>query len=55
MASPTMRLDTRNDLVEARALYAKHGFAEIDRYNDAVYAEHWFEKRLTTPGSVAMS
>ncbi len=51
----TMRLDTRNDLVEARALYVKHGFAEIDRYNDAVYAEHWFEKRLTTQGSVAMS
>lgn len=51
----TLRLDTRNDLVEARMLYAKHGFAEIGRYNDATYAEHWFEKRLTPQGSVAMS
>lgn len=41
-----LRLDTRNGLVEARTLYAKHGFAEIDRYNDAEYADHWFEKRL---------
>ncbi|USX55934.1 GNAT family N-acetyltransferase [Lentzea sp. HUAS12] len=40
------RLDTRRDLVEARGLYAKHGFAEIERYNDAEYADHWFEKRL---------
>lgn len=54
----TLRLDTRNDLVEARTLYAKHGFAEIDRYNDAQYADHWFEKtlkRLTPPPPFAMS
>jgi GNAT superfamily N-acetyltransferase len=49
-----LRLDTRNDLVEARKLYAKHGFVEIDRYNDAVYADHWFEKRLTSFDSAAM-
>ncbi|MFS8104405.1 GNAT family N-acetyltransferase [Lentzea alba] len=49
-----LRLDTRNDLVEARNLYAKHGFAEIDRYNDAQYADHWFEKRLTSFDSPAM-
>lgn len=41
-----IRLDTRTDLVEARALYAKHGFAEIAPYNDSVYAGHWFEKKL---------
>ncbi|GHH58201.1 GNAT family N-acetyltransferase [Lentzea cavernae] len=41
-----LRLDTREDLVEARGLYAKHGFAEIEPYNDAEYADHWFEKRL---------
>ncbi|HUQ55863.1 GNAT family N-acetyltransferase [Lentzea sp.] len=53
-----LRLDTRADLVEARKLYAKHGFAEIDPYNDAGYADHWFEKpllRLTPAGPVAMS
>jgi GNAT superfamily N-acetyltransferase len=42
----TIRLDTRNDLTEARALYAKHGYAEIERYNSSPYADHWFEKRL---------
>lgn len=39
-------LDTRGDLVEARALYARHGYVEIERYNDEEYAEHWFAKRL---------
>ncbi|SDM19135.1 Ribosomal protein S18 acetylase RimI [Lentzea albidocapillata subsp. violacea] len=51
----TLRLDTRGDLVEARSLYAKHGFVEIGRYNDAEYADHWFEKRLTSAHPVAMS
>lgn len=54
----TLRLDTRGDLVEARSLYTKHGFAEIDRYNNAEYADHWFEKRLkrlTSSPPVAMS
>jgi GNAT superfamily N-acetyltransferase len=41
-----IRLDTRRDLVEARALYAKHGYGEIGRYNDSPYADHWFEKKL---------
>lgn len=39
-----IRLDTRADLVEARALYARHGYREIGRYNDSPYADHWFEK-----------
>ncbi len=50
-----LRLDVRDDLVEARNLYAKHGFAEIENYNDAKYAGHWFEKRLTSGHSAAMS
>jgi GNAT superfamily N-acetyltransferase len=53
-----LRLDTREDLVEARGLYAKHGFTEIARYNDAEYADHWFEKplkRLTSVHPAAMS
>jgi GNAT superfamily N-acetyltransferase len=43
----TMRLDTRDDLVEARRLYAAHGYAEIAPYSDGRYADHWYEKRLT--------
>ncbi|MCG5435810.1 GNAT family N-acetyltransferase [Micromonospora foliorum] len=41
-----IRLDTRDDLVEARALYARHGYAEIPAYSQGPYADHWFEKRL---------
>ncbi|KJY43005.1 acetyltransferase [Streptomyces sp. NRRL B-1568] len=39
-------LDTRQDLVEARALYARHGFAEIPRYGNSPYAEVWMGKQL---------
>lgn len=42
-----IRLDTRADLVEARNLYARHGYREIPAYNDSPYAQHWFEKMLT--------
>ncbi|MFR9775056.1 GNAT family N-acetyltransferase [Micromonospora sp. MS34] len=41
-----IRLDTRSDLVEARALYARHGYVEIPAYNHDRYAQHWFEKLL---------
>ncbi|MFJ8163409.1 GNAT family N-acetyltransferase [Streptomyces sp. NPDC096136] len=41
-----MRLDTRTDLVEARALYARQGYREIPAYNSGPYAQHWFEKPL---------
>lgn len=39
-------LDTRSDLMEARALYARLGYRETERHNDAEYAEHWFRKDL---------
>ncbi|MFE7166015.1 GNAT family N-acetyltransferase [Streptomyces sp. NPDC057616] len=42
-------LDTRGDLVEARALYARLGYTETEPHNDDVYAEHWFRKDLTRP------
>ncbi|MET7701949.1 MULTISPECIES: GNAT family N-acetyltransferase [unclassified Streptomyces] len=40
-------LDTRNDLVEARTLYARLGYEETAPHNDSTYAEHWFAKKLT--------
>lgn len=39
-------LDTRGDLVEARALYARLGYAETEPHNDDIYADHWFGKTL---------
>ncbi|MGJ5751147.1 acetyltransferase (GNAT) family protein [Streptomyces puniciscabiei] len=39
-------LDTRGDLVEARALYARLGYTETGPHNDDVHAEHWFRKEL---------
>lgn len=41
-----MRLDTRRDLSEARALYARLGYREVAAFNDGPCADHWFEKRL---------
>lgn len=41
-----MVLDTRGDLVEARALYTRLGYAETPAYKDDPYTEHWFAKRL---------
>jgi GNAT superfamily N-acetyltransferase len=46
LGARVMRLDTRDDLVEARALYAKMGYAEIPAYHDDPYADHFFEKKL---------
>ncbi|QXE37066.1 GNAT family N-acetyltransferase [Streptomyces sp. GMY02] len=40
-------LDTRLDLVEARGLYAKHGFREIPPYGEpGPYSEIWYGKEL---------
>ncbi|MGC9382673.1 GNAT family N-acetyltransferase [Streptomyces sp. MH13] len=39
-------LDTRGDLVEARALYARLGYTETEAYKEDPYAEHWFVKQL---------
>ncbi len=40
-------LDTRLDLIEARMLYVKRGFAEIPAYNSGAYQEIWYGKELT--------
>ncbi len=41
-----MVLDTRTDLVEARALYARLGYTETAPHNADPYADHWFAKPL---------
>jgi DNA-binding MarR family transcriptional regulator/GNAT superfamily N-acetyltransferase len=42
-----VRLYTNRSLAEAQAMYRSRGYAEIARYNDDPYANHFFEKRLT--------
>ncbi|QYF74027.1 GNAT family N-acetyltransferase [Cryobacterium sp. PAMC25264] len=42
----TLRLTVRSDLIEARRLYARSGFAEVDPFNTEPYAEHWLAKEL---------
>lgn len=41
-----MVLNTRLDLVEARALYTRHGFREIPAYCEGPYMEIWYGKEL---------
>jgi GNAT superfamily N-acetyltransferase len=41
-----LRLDTRTDLVEARRLYARHGYREVAPFNDGRWADRWLEKPL---------
>jgi len=33
-------------LTEAIAMYRKAGYAEIEPFNDELYAHHWFERKL---------
>ncbi|WP_218134892.1 GNAT family N-acetyltransferase [Amycolatopsis xylanica] len=46
LGATTIRLDTRSDLTEARAMYARHGYTETPPHNADQYAEHWFRKSL---------
>jgi ribosomal protein S18 acetylase RimI-like enzyme len=41
-----VRLDTHESLTEAQHLYRNSGYREIARFNDNLYAHHWFEKSL---------
>ncbi|MFG2646718.1 GNAT family N-acetyltransferase [Streptomyces sp. NPDC048436] len=43
-------LDTRLDLVEARALYARHGYEESEPLTERMYAECWYAKKLAPAG-----
>ncbi|GAA1871784.1 GNAT family N-acetyltransferase [Myceligenerans crystallogenes] len=46
LGATRMVLDTRRDLVEARALYRRLGYDEIAPFDDGPYAEHWYGKDL---------
>ncbi|TQK44248.1 acetyltransferase (GNAT) family protein [Streptomyces sp. SLBN-118] len=41
-----MVLNTRLDLVEARALYVRHGYGEIPAYCTGPYMEVWYGREL---------
>ncbi|EME60484.1 GNAT family N-acetyltransferase [Amycolatopsis decaplanina] len=46
LGATTIRLDTRSDLVEARALYARLGYEEVEPFNDDPFAHYYFAKPL---------
>jgi hypothetical protein len=41
-----LRLDANRALPEAATFYRRHGWREIARFNDDLYAHLFFEKRL---------
>jgi ribosomal protein S18 acetylase RimI-like enzyme len=41
-----LRLETEKSLAEAKQLYRSSGYQEVPRFNDELYAHHWFEKSL---------
>jgi GNAT superfamily N-acetyltransferase len=43
------RLETNRSLIEAVAMYRRHGYVEVPPFNDERYADHWFEKTLVRP------
>ncbi|MFG3223692.1 GNAT family N-acetyltransferase [Kitasatospora sp. NPDC048194] len=49
MGADRIVLDTRLDLVEARALYLRNGYQEIPAYNSGPYAQVWYGKDLGAP------
>lgn len=46
LGAARIALDTRLDLVEARALYARHGYREVAPFTGGPYAEVWMAKEL---------
>ncbi|MCZ4121917.1 GNAT family N-acetyltransferase [Streptomyces sp. H39-S7] len=41
-----MRLDTRDDLVEARRMYSRLGYKDVPAFNDDPHVDHWLAKTL---------
>lgn len=46
LGAERIALDTRLDLVEARALYARHGYRDVPPFTTGPYAEVWMVKEL---------
>jgi DNA-binding MarR family transcriptional regulator/GNAT superfamily N-acetyltransferase len=44
------RLETNKALETAISLYRSAGYVEVEPFNDEAYANHWFEKPLTSRG-----
>lgn len=42
-------LDTNSALPVAIAMYRRHGYVQIERYNDNPYAHLWFGKQIDSP------
>ncbi|GIJ00325.1 acetyltransferase (GNAT) family protein [Sediminihabitans luteus] len=47
----TLRLDTRDDLVESHRLYERHGFVRVPAFNAGPYAQRWYAKELDPAGT----
>src|SRR5580765_4038042 len=41
-----LRLETNRSLAEAKHLYERAGFLEVEPFNNEPYAHHWFQKDL---------
>lgn len=41
-----VQLETNRSLTEAIRMYRTAGYAEVDAFNDEIYAHHWFQKSL---------
>ncbi len=41
-----LRLETNGSLCEAKHLYKRAGFVEVEPFNKEPYAHHWFQKDL---------
>ncbi|GAB3707659.1 GNAT family N-acetyltransferase [Amycolatopsis oliviviridis] len=52
LGATLIRLDTRDDLVEARALYARLGYETVEPFNEDPFAHHYFAKSLELPDRV---
>jgi hypothetical protein len=41
-----LQLETNRSLSEAKHLYERVGFVEVEPFNKEPYAHHWFQKDL---------
>ena len=46
LAAMNLRLETNPALSEAKDLYKRAGFVEVEPFNNEPYAHHWFQKDL---------